>query len=461
MEKLRVSSYMIPVKLENEADKYMLIHGYTGAIDIASEELLNEIKSVGIENKLTKPMIEHLLNRGYLTNKTQDEEYAYVKKIADLLHKRNKLLTKSFTLAVTYDCNFRCSYCFEKELVKDSKEGSLRTISQYMVDEFYAGISKIEPERKLQRKYIDLFGGEPLLKENKDIIAYIIEKGREQGFAFTATTNGYDLDYFIDYLGEGYIESVQITIDGPQSIHDQRRIHYTNAGTFDKIVANMKLALDKGIYVKVRVNIDENNINELVNLDKTFETLGLYNYKKFLCYAAFISGDVNFIPQEEDKIGIQKSHVGMQDFLNIFKQNKLHIKHDTQLSTNLRNVICESKKLQLSPCHCTAQGNAFVFDPFGYIYTCLELVGDSKKAIGTYRGSNIKWTAEKDKWFERNIGNIRKCSKCKYALLCGGGCFTKTFSNSSGKQLESSCDQFPLVLKTVVNEIYSSKKRIN
>ena len=80
MEKLRVSSYMIPVKLENEADKYMLIHGYTGAIDIASEELLNEIKSVGIENKLTKPMIEHLLNRGYLTNKTQDEEYAYVKK---------------------------------------------------------------------------------------------------------------------------------------------------------------------------------------------------------------------------------------------------------------------------------------------------------------------------------------------------------------------------------------------
>lgn len=30
MEKLRVSSYMIPVKLEKEEGKYMLIHGYTG-----------------------------------------------------------------------------------------------------------------------------------------------------------------------------------------------------------------------------------------------------------------------------------------------------------------------------------------------------------------------------------------------------------------------------------------------
>lgn len=30
METLRTSSYLIPVKLESEAGKYMLIHGYTG-----------------------------------------------------------------------------------------------------------------------------------------------------------------------------------------------------------------------------------------------------------------------------------------------------------------------------------------------------------------------------------------------------------------------------------------------
>lgn len=30
MDNLRVSSYMIPVKLEQEEGMYMLIHGYTG-----------------------------------------------------------------------------------------------------------------------------------------------------------------------------------------------------------------------------------------------------------------------------------------------------------------------------------------------------------------------------------------------------------------------------------------------
>lgn len=42
METLRTSSYLIPVKLESEPGKYMLIHGYTGAIDIVTESLLKK-----------------------------------------------------------------------------------------------------------------------------------------------------------------------------------------------------------------------------------------------------------------------------------------------------------------------------------------------------------------------------------------------------------------------------------
>ena len=51
METLRTSSYIIPVKLESEEGKYMLIHGYTGAVDIVSESVVlclkyNEIKKL-------------------------------------------------------------------------------------------------------------------------------------------------------------------------------------------------------------------------------------------------------------------------------------------------------------------------------------------------------------------------------------------------------------------------------
>ncbi|MDR1666495.1 MAG: hypothetical protein LBS03_02210 [Bacteroidales bacterium] len=38
------SSYAIPVKLEDEQNRYMLIHGYTGAIDIASAQVGSKIR---------------------------------------------------------------------------------------------------------------------------------------------------------------------------------------------------------------------------------------------------------------------------------------------------------------------------------------------------------------------------------------------------------------------------------
>ena len=65
---------MIPVRLEKEAGKYMLIHGYTGAVDIVSEELLTKIKSVSSGNNFSESTLQTLLKRGYVTTKTQAED---------------------------------------------------------------------------------------------------------------------------------------------------------------------------------------------------------------------------------------------------------------------------------------------------------------------------------------------------------------------------------------------------
>ena len=79
METLRTSSYLIPVKLEDEEGKYMLIHGYTGAIDIVSESMLKKIQLISAENSLDSETVQMLLKRGYITTKTQDEEKYLIK----------------------------------------------------------------------------------------------------------------------------------------------------------------------------------------------------------------------------------------------------------------------------------------------------------------------------------------------------------------------------------------------
>lgn len=451
-EKANRTVYLIDIKLDNE--KSMLIHGYTGAIDIVSNELADYLKNNPCISTHDFPFsnktLNSLFNRGYLTTKTKEEEIAYVQKISEILSLRNNYLsTKSFTLVVTYDCNFSCPYCFEKDLIQKEHSVSNLTISKEMVDKFFNTIPLIEPNKSLCNRAISLFGGEPLLKENKEIISYIIKKGKENGFVFTATSNGYDLDSYKDLLDEKSLRGIQVTIDGSRDTHNTRRIHTINTFSFDKIISNIKFALNKGIAIKVRINVDEDNINELSILDTFFKTEGLYKFPHFSAYASYISGQMNFNP--ESYTTKNEGNKGQRDFLNLFNSNKWQITYEQELYGNFHHAIEKGTSLSLSPSHCNAHFGSFIFDPFGNIYSCLEQVGKKDEAIGTYV-TGLEWnTKTKAKWFEQKINSLIPCYKCKYALLCGGGCYAKKLET---KKQASGCDELALRLNSVARNIY-------
>lgn len=210
------------------------------------------------------------------------------------------------------------------------------------------------------------------------------------------------------------------------------------------------MALNNGISISVRTNIDKANANEVTKLDNFFKESGFYSYKNFSAYAVCISGELNFNPNAYNE---SSEHcLKQKDFLKIFESEDIKITHNQQLYFRLYDAIANNRAISLSSCHCSAQSSAYVFDPFGYIYSCPEVVGNRAKAIGAYN-NGLVWTKEKDKWFNRDIGIINKCSKCKYALICGGGCFTKAQLNKGDS--DSYCDDFPIVLKAIVNKIYS------
>lgn len=242
MDNLRKSSYLITIPLGEQKEKYMLIQGYTGAIDIVNtslKEFLVNSPNVSKDSFPYSPQVlDRLIERGYITSKTRNEEYEYMKNISRIFHNRDKRYIKSFTLLVTYDCNFKCPYCFENKGT-DSNNSSW-VINKKMVDAFFDAISEIEPNKSLINKTINLFGGEPLLKSNKEIIEYITRKGSTYGYSFAATSNGYDIDNYEKLIKEKLLQGIQITIDGTKLIHNSRRIHTTEGGTFDKIFKNKK-----------------------------------------------------------------------------------------------------------------------------------------------------------------------------------------------------------------------------
>ena len=449
----RISSYIIPIQLSN--NKYIIIHGYTGAFDIIDKSLKDLLSTKGIVSVNDFPdssTYATLKERGYITEKTQEEEREHVSKIAKLLFQETKLYPNQYSLIVTYNCNFDCPYCYEKTLFKRDQKEFTHVITKEQVNTFYERINKLDCESGKHYKYISLFGGEPLLKENKNIVKYIIEKGKSFGYSFTATTNGYDLDSFNDLLGIKNIERIQITIDGTQDTHDKRRIHIHHKQTFDKIINNIKTALDKEVFVSIRINVDNTNYNSLHLLNEQFKQLNFYSYKNFFAYASFISGDNNFIPKNYTNNQDYKA-ITQKDFLKVFQDYNLNIIHDIKTYTSIKDVLANNKQIKFYPYYCSSQTNMYIFDPFGFIYACLEIVGDKKHAIGIYNKREITWLNEKERWKEREISKIHKCAKCKYALFCGGGCFTKTFTDNLNAA--SFCDSFPTIFRYTVKEIYN------
>ena len=458
----RLSHYTICTQLDHSDGKYMLVHGYTGAIDIASESIATYLTSHDTLSPDSAPFTENtwntLVNRGYITTKTPDEEFAFVKRMADVFHKRSKLFS-SFIFIPSYDCNFRCPYCIESVMSGGGNNWSKRTFIREMVDRAYDAMLEIAPHEKLRGKQIILYGGEPLLAENKEIVTYMVEKGQSLGYTFMAITNGYDLDHYTHLLGPDKVSRLQITVDGTKEWHNQRRVHYRDGGSFDKIVANIKLALESGVYVSVRVNTDRLNFDSIATLKTLFTELGYYNYdNRFSIYAGFLYDNENSDPAQSSHIPIPKKSTYFDTLTELdSKIRETHLNIDCpsdRLYRAIRQAIANKKPLSFNSIGCASQSGAYVLDPKGDIYTCLEIVGQPQYIIGNYAASDgIRWKEETlAQWHGHNIATSPTCSKCKYAFMCKGGCAVRRIK-SKGLDKQH-CRSFRELFATSVNKAY-------
>jgi len=135
----------------------------------------------------------------------------------------------------TEQCNFRCIYCYE--------DFSIGTMKPPVV----TGLKRLIAERvpTLRRLHIAWFGGEPLLALNivKDVSSLakrLAAENRRVVYTGEMTTNAFRLDQAtaenLYHLG---IRQYQITLDGPQELHDRTRVRRNGAGSFQQIWANL------------------------------------------------------------------------------------------------------------------------------------------------------------------------------------------------------------------------------
>lgn len=467
VKSLRMSSYCIAVKIDN--NKSLLVHGYTGAMDEVTNSVIEFLNNCSNKTLIEENLKNYLYTRGYLTEKTREEEKTYVKFLTSELHKFRCKTTNKFLFLVAYDCNFRCPYCFESDISKDGKMWSRKILSEQMIDSAYQIISTKITDTNNQ---ITLYGGEPLLKENYNIVKYIVKKGNTYGFRFNAITNGFDIDHYSDLINKENISSLQITIDGPPMLHNKTRISKSGDPTFEKIMNNIKTCLEKEeVRIVVRMNFNLEAVAELKEVVEIFGCRGWLQNRNFVFYATpVMAQDISCSPYSERKYSTNHKLKELKTSLNRGQFSKYinAMKYDTPIFSKLIlpcfdienriDKMCKENSLSfMKTSYCSAHTGMTIFDPYGDLYTCWELVGKANNKIGTYY-PEIKYNDEiVEQWNARYVANLPDCLNCKYALFCGGGCAAQAI-NSTDNINNSFCDGFQLMFHDAVKNYFVNKK---
>lgn len=318
------------------------------------------------------------------------------------------------TLVLTYDCNYSCIYCYEKNDKRIKSKFTIDYIDK--IDEFY---NKYCSYYGIDKEYgtISLTGGETLLPQNRDIMEKIIKYWR--GNSFYIFTNGTFIEHYKDLL-IGKDITLQISLDGIKDIHYKKRIT-NDPSSFDKTIEAIKWALDNNITVRLLTLFYPENLLYYSSFFDLLESIGwLDNEKLSISFnLESKSGSYDF-----DYDYLNES---ITAFINLVKMDPRALKVNRSdfvpgLSKFMSAVSQYNEQKTYSLHYCAALcSNAFAFLPTGAVSFC-ALSTDSACQIGTfYPNVEINYNKKND-LLKRNILNMEDCRLCKYKFACRGGC---------------------------------------
>lgn len=415
-----ISKHNILTPVADSTDDFLLVNPLYGTADlISAEEKERFLQEIDLEGAFAE--------KGYLTSEFE-EKSAFRNAYLDFLDRRESDEIQLFFVP-NYSCNFACSYCYQ-----EGYEPVKQVLSTEIIDAFFEYVRLHFAGR---RKYVTVFGGEPLLpgENQRRLLTHFMNKASEAGLEVAFVTNGYTLASYLDLLSQHRIREVQVTLDGTEAVHDARRYLHGKLPTFARIVEGVDACLNAGISVNLRMVADKDNLGNLPALARfaidrgwtsnpIFKTQIGRNYELHHC---------NSTP---DRLYDRATLYGA--LYELLKEHP-YIAEFYQPAFSITKYIAENEALPLPLFDsCPACKTEWAFDYTGTIYSCTATVGKQGEELGTFYPSVTLRAEAVEAWQERDITTISACRSCSLALACGGGC-ASVAKNKNGSVSSPDC----------------------
>ncbi|MEI6677055.1 MAG: radical SAM protein [Mariniphaga sp.] len=411
-----------------DSENFFIVNLLTGNADIVNSfdaAKINSVRNNGtiIGNDFTTELQE----KGYLTDE-KEEDKLYRRKYLDFLDNREDEEIQLFFVP-NYSCNFACSYCYQDEYAP-----SKGLLNNEIIDSFFSYVQK---EFSGKRKYITVFGGEPLMasSKQKELISNLIEKSIAASIEVCFVTNGYTLVEYIDILKQGHIREIQITMDGTAAFHNARRFLKGGGGTFDKIVEGVDACLANSLTVNLRMVIDKENVENLTDLAQ-FAIDKQWTSSPFFKTQIGRNYELHHCQSSVDRLF---SRISLYEKLYALTEKHPHILEFYKPAYSVSKFLAENGSLP-DPLFdsCPACKTEWAFDYTGHIYPCTATVGKDDESLGTFYPEITLAKDLADIWESRDVISIPECKECSVQLACGGGCGSVA-KNNNGTVCSTDC----------------------
>lgn len=383
-------------------DQYILFNTLRGSIFVVDDEIKHLLENNEI-SALDEEYTTAFTDNGILVEEELNEQDAY-----KLLYERSKYNTDSTTLHVitTYNCNLACIYCYEGKGELEHKAMDEKTTSCAI--QFIKNMTENNSSKSVG---IELFGGEPLL--NMPMNLYVAQElhqwceETDRYFSVNAITNGtLSTEQNVNDLAR-YHCSFLVTLDGPQEIHDQRRVYKNGKGTFDDIMEGLYRVKDENLGIMIRINVDETNRNHIVSLFEFLKDEGLNN------------AVISIKPVFNTSPACLSYSFCMPDL------EGLRVVNDLYTAARKLNFRTEDPEKPSPQGACSAQRvSYFTIDPYLRLFKCAILPPYEKNSVGTVNmeDANPVFNHVHIDFMSRDPLFLDTCSSCQLMPVCRGGC---------------------------------------
>lgn len=298
---------------------------------------------------------------------------------------------------VTNRCNLRCKHCYV-EASENGKELNTEDAKKVIDQLSEAGVFMLS-----------FTGGEPLVR--KDIFE-LISYANETGLYTNLATNATLIDEKTAKRLKGTVSYVQVSIDGPEDVHDSIR----GTGNFKKMMKGVQNLKKYDIPIGFTFVLMRENSKYLYETAEIAKDLGGSELRVFRLLNEGRGKDLNGItPGEYREIMEKVSSWDHGIKITIDEAFKFltfrETKRKREIGCNAGKSICGIK-------------------PEGHVLPC-PMLNFREFYCGKLPEENFEtlWKNSAILNMIRNIDEIKgKCGNCKFLQFCGGGCRAAAYS---------------------------------